>query len=470
MEILDNVSSANCLERFDFNFLKRNIQIPNVTLKKIEEIGFVDGGKRLPKGKHYSQYSTDFKYLRVTDINNDLIDTSNLADIDEDLFEYLKDYEVNYSDIVFSIAGTLGKVASVPHLNEMRVCLSENLCRIVLIEQAWGSLSKDDYIKYLVVAISSSFVQDQVEKQLTQTIVKKLSINRFSKILIPIPEECRIQEIVNYTNSASKTLIEIQHTKACIMERRDRFLTKFIDCKSTINDTEQISIGMKDIVHRFDYKYVNYKKNNNRSFNDPELVSNYIADYVKGYSPKPDIIIDNSSYCKSVSPSDYVGMLRIQDISNENRICGVSSHIPKTELSVDDYTFLEKNDIIVAITGSIGKVAFWDDDSSEVVLGSDLLLLRVNNEICNPKYLFYLFSSKYFKDKMKSFVTGQTNGHLHEDDILAFEIPSIEKHIQDKYVSVIEEYFIKEINTINIQFRVYMDTVKRKINEMIYNT
>jgi hypothetical protein len=224
---------------------------------------------------------------------------------------------------------------------------------------------------------------------------------------------------------------------------------------------------MKDIVHRFDYKYVNYKKNNNRSFNDPKLVSNYIADYVKGNSPKPDIIIDNSSYCKSVSPSDYVGMLRIQDITNENRICGVSNYIPKTELSVDDYTVLKKNDIIVAITGSIGKVAFWDDGSSEVVLGSDLLLLRVNTEICNPKYLFYLFSSKFYKDKLKSFVTGQTNGHLHEDDILAFEIPSIEKHIQDKFVSIIEEYFLNEINTIDIKLEVEMANVKNHINILI---
>ena len=80
----------------------------------IGDLVTIKGGKRLPVGETFSETPTSHIYIRVTEMkNNTLIDTQ-LKYISEELFQLLKNYTINDTDLYLTIAGTIGQVGVVP--------------------------------------------------------------------------------------------------------------------------------------------------------------------------------------------------------------------------------------------------------------------------------------------------------------------------------------------------------------------
>ena len=92
----------------------------------------VKGGKRIPKGKSFASEHTDYLYLRLSEITDfERIDYSAFKCIDEELFGILKRYEIHDNQIVFSIAGTIGKVFVLKDVpSDKRIILTENCAMI----------------------------------------------------------------------------------------------------------------------------------------------------------------------------------------------------------------------------------------------------------------------------------------------------------------------------------------------------
>ncbi len=103
------------------------------TLKKIGEFAEVKGGKRLPKGKRLSEKKTNHPYIRVVDFTDGRISLSNLLYVPEEVFPNIKRYVVESGEVVISIVGTIGLVATIPfELHEAN--LTENAALKILIE------------------------------------------------------------------------------------------------------------------------------------------------------------------------------------------------------------------------------------------------------------------------------------------------------------------------------------------------
>ena len=83
--------------------------------KTIDEIAYIKGGKRLPKGEKLTVEKTTHPYIRVTDFNDlGTIDIGNVQFITDSIYEQIKNYTITSKDLYISIAGTIGKTGIIP--------------------------------------------------------------------------------------------------------------------------------------------------------------------------------------------------------------------------------------------------------------------------------------------------------------------------------------------------------------------
>ena len=94
----------------------------------------LSGGKRIPKGKTFSNEKTDYCYLRPTEINIWGIDKLNVSYISKEIYNRLKRYKIKTGEFCISIVGTLGKTALVDteelEIGEDNLILSENFIKL----------------------------------------------------------------------------------------------------------------------------------------------------------------------------------------------------------------------------------------------------------------------------------------------------------------------------------------------------
>lgn len=183
-------------DRFDAQFYKEIVSF--LGFKKLGRYVWVKGGKRIPKDYYYSTEPTDYKYLRVTNIDdNGYFDFEKLNYISEEVFKILERYEIEKDNLFISIAGTVGKVGVIENDLPKRTVLTENCAKIVLRDS-----SVLPY--FLKCVLNTKFVQNQIENQYIQTTIPKLGLERIFNLKIPaVPSIERQGEIVGHLKQAT---------------------------------------------------------------------------------------------------------------------------------------------------------------------------------------------------------------------------------------------------------------------------
>ena len=151
--VIIRISDVLGSRRMDVTYHKDNGGIKNfVPLSRYVD---VKGGKRIPKGMSFSFEKTNYLYLRLSDISDfENINYDDLKCISEELYNKLKRYEIKKNQIVFSIAGTIGRIFLMKNIPEGKhIILTEN-CAILLPKN--GEVLPD----YVSILLNCSFVQN----------------------------------------------------------------------------------------------------------------------------------------------------------------------------------------------------------------------------------------------------------------------------------------------------------------------
>lgn len=153
---------------------------------KLGNIANVLGGKRIPAGRTLTTENTGHKYIRISDMKNGTVNTEGLLFVPEDIYPSISQYIINKDDIYITVAGTIGKVGKIPAEID-GANLTENADRIVfsIIDQDW-----------LIVCLSSTVVQKQIERLTTSVAQPKLAIKRIQAFSIPLPPLAEQKRIV----------------------------------------------------------------------------------------------------------------------------------------------------------------------------------------------------------------------------------------------------------------------------------
>lgn len=155
-------------------------------VRTVGSLGSVRGGKRLPKGRSLTVTPTAHPYIRVTDMRQGQVDTSNLRFVPEDVAPAIRAYRIFSDDIFVSVAGTLGIVGRVPVALD-GASLTENADRITSI---------DCDVDYLMYALQSESIQNEIDSIRTVGAQPKLALGRIKKFKIQIPCSRAEQDLV----------------------------------------------------------------------------------------------------------------------------------------------------------------------------------------------------------------------------------------------------------------------------------
>jgi type I restriction enzyme, S subunit len=82
---------------------------------------------------------------------------------------------------------------------------------------------------------------------------------------------------------------------------------------------------------------------------------------------------------------------------------------------------LNRTTMLVSINGTIGRVAFYEDE--KVMLGKSVCYFNLKTEELNPKFLFHIIQSNYFLNYAKSQATGSTIKNVSLKSMRNFPIP-----------------------------------------------
>ena len=183
------------------------------------ELCSIKGGKRIPKGKTFSKEKTEHIYLRVTDMKDNTIVMSDLKYIDDDVYNEIKNYIINSSDLYLTIAGTIGAVGIVPDLFD-GMNLTENAAKLtnILCDKM-----------YLMYSLLSTIAQEHFSSRFHQVAQPKLSIETASKTLLPLPPIEEQQRIVAETKRWFALIEQIEQGKADIQTAIKQTKSKILD-------------------------------------------------------------------------------------------------------------------------------------------------------------------------------------------------------------------------------------------------
>lgn len=186
----------------------------------LKEVATVRGGKRLPSGSVYCDKNTNHPYIRVVDIINNSVDSTQLKYISDDIYKKISQYIITDQDIFISIAGTIGLVASIPK-SLSGANLTENAARITLTN------NRTYLAKYLMYYLNSSLGKRQIELATMSSAQPKLALSRIANFKIPKVTYNEQEKFIVENESLTLLFNEVKH-KHDLEDTIRKMLLKYI--------------------------------------------------------------------------------------------------------------------------------------------------------------------------------------------------------------------------------------------------
>lgn len=448
------ISDVLSSRRMDVTYHKDNVENNNlVPLSKYVDI---KGGKRIPKGMSFSFEKTNYLYLRLSDIADfENIDYNDLKCISEELYNQLKRYEIKKNHIVFSIAGTIGRIFLMKIIPEGK--------HIILTENCAMLLPKNHEVlpEYVSILLNCSFVQKQIEQNRIQTTIPKIGLDRIGKIKIPaIPSLNVQQKIIGVYQDAIKTKIEKDFEAKQLMNSVDKYLLKtlYVDEDRNREDNKQpLTKKLSTIIgQRLDVSFYTDKF---------EMASTKYANEKLGSLVNIDPTIRFNNYDADM----LISFIPMECIDEEY---GVISETRETTISqAKGYTKFEENDLLWAkITPCMqnGKSAIARNLKNGLGCGStEYYVMRPKNDHIFIDYIYLLLRHReVLKSAQSSFGGSAGQQRVSSQYLKSIIIPKPDIAVQKEIVKTV--YAMKD-KAIQLQKEgdTLLEEAKQQIEKMI---
>ena len=162
--------------------------------------------------------------------------------------------------------------------------------------------------------------------------------------------------------------------------------------------------------------------------NERETLKTY-ASLKNGYAFKSENYNENGQY-KIVTIGNVTGDQYISDKTN---------HIDKIPFDIQRHQILKNNDILVSLTGNVGRVSMVNSDNC--LLNQRVGLIQINNmELRN--YIYVVLSSHIFEREMINKSQGAAQLNIGKSDVENYKIPKPTK-TNLKISELIDKYLTK---------------------------
>ncbi len=326
---------------------------------------------------------------------------SKVAHISSECHEKLKRSQLKPGDILFSIAGAIGRVAIVT--DEMLPANTNQALAIIRITR------EDVYLPYIKLILSSPLVKGQFEKKKQGVAQLNISLKDINELTIPLPD------------------IDEQIALTVLFEKAGEIIAKRQQQLSALDDLIKARF-----VEMFGNPFDTRKPNKWPQKTIRELAVN-ISDGSN---------VDQSLYKKHGD----VLFLRIQNIwCNEFRLED-SVYISKDENERYMDTSLKHGDLLITKIGryytvdsSLGRVSVYLGDDNKANYSNNIMRVRFNDEV-NSKFVNALMNLDDYNQFIRRTSVGGTDKRALSKSLIAgypILVPPIEK--QNEYVNYIHQ-------------------------------
>lgn len=409
-------------------------QIPsNWRWVKLGSIATVKGGKRVPVGETLVEIDTGHKYIRVADMKNGTVDESDIKYITDEVYSVIKNYFITKNDIYITVAGTIGRVGSIPDALDM-ANLTENADKII-----FEYLNKEWFIDVL----NSKTLQWQIVQATKKVGQPKLALNKIETLLIPLPPIEEQQRIVDKINEIMPKIDEYEKIEKELEALKKEFpnnmkdallqaamqgkLTEQLESDSSVD--ELLVVIQREKEELIAQKKIKKEKplsdieEEEIPFDIPEnwrwVRLGNVGTLTRGSGIKRNEVAETGFPCVRYGEL-YTTYKTKFDVA--------VSHTSK-EL-FDKSQKVNRNDILMALTGENNfdialALAYVGDET--VAMGGDLT--RWSNHHMNPLYLVYAMNSSYAIHKKSEMAKGDIIVHISNDKLstILLPIPPIEE-------------------------------------------
>lgn len=185
-----------------------------------------------PKMKDKGDLECTIPFLKVKDLNdNGEIDQSNIEYIPETIhLNQLKRSVLENEDLLFSIAGTIGRVSIIPESLDNSNC-NQALAFIRLKD-------KEKLNTFVYNWLKSEETQQKIESSIVQGVQANVSLTVLKELDIIIPSELIVENFSKQANPIHDKILENQVENQTLTQLRDTLLPKLISGQVRLKEFE----------------------------------------------------------------------------------------------------------------------------------------------------------------------------------------------------------------------------------------
>ena len=317
-------------------------------------------------------------FFRNDSIKDNVFVFGEFSYISEAANEVLKRSEVHGNDILIAITGDIGKVGIIPDTVE-KANINQHIARVRIRKEALP------YFVYQYLA--SDDTQKEYQKIKTGLSMPQLSLEQVRDIVVKIPEFNEQGKIADCLRRID-TLITLHQRK----------YEKLVNIKKSMLDKMFPKNGASVPEIRF------------KGFTDlwEQRKLGEICDFItKGATP--------TTYGFSWQP-DGVPFFRNDSIKDNVFVFGEFSYISEAANEVLKRSEVHGNDILIAITGDIGKVGIIPDTVEKANINQHIARVRIRKEAL-PYFVYQYLASDDTQKEYQKIKTGLSMPQLSLEQV-----------------------------------------------------
>ncbi len=413
------INSKLLEDRIDYDFYSINQirvveKLTKVSYRKLDDLVKAKRSEPQTDSKDFSYDGIDV--IRMSDIDDFIIDFSNTVKIPIDIYENLKEFTLKPNTVIFGLTGvTLGK--AVPISKNIKKCITNRRIAQLEIKDAFDSF-------YIATFINTQYGRSQLFRYSTGVAQPNIRLEDTGEILVPIPD----YDIQKYIGDKVRKAEELREEAKRLKKEAEEILNK--------------ELNLKDVEF-----YI--KQTNNKKYSWTESIE--IEDRIDSefYKPKYRYLsklnnMSELSYYYKISKKrinkNIDRKIKYIDLSSVNNIIEPSDFNTKELPSRAQFLVKEGNLIISTLKGS-NKISIIPEHLNDSVCSTGFIVIASKSHL-TTEYLYLVFSNKVFNMQIERYSTGSIMSGVNHDNFNKMLIPVISnKQIIDTITNKIRKHF-----------------------------
>ena len=350
---------------------------------KIKDIAEVVTKGTSPSTYGYAFENTGVNFFKVESLmKNNKIRDDNIYKISFECHDRLSRSKIKENDILFSIAGTLGRMSVIP-----KSYLPANTNQALAIIR----LKKDQYVPYVYWALQSHSVYKVITNIATTGAQPNLSLKQIENLEIispPFKEQQKIAEILSTVDEQIQQIDQL------------------------IEKTSQLKTG---IMHELFTKGIGHN-----TFKQSELGSipnSWFVTTIESVSLK---IMGGGTPSRKNSDF-YVGKIpwvTVKDMQGDFYQVDSQEHINEEAIKKSASVLIDPGNIVIATRIALGKGFI---NTRSIAINQDLKAIYLNNDKIDNEYFLYWYLS--IAEFIKSIGSGTTVKGIRVEQLIKLKLP-----------------------------------------------